>query len=240
MSKKDVEIKKLVNKKKSSHKHGHSKRVKRDTMLAYVNKYQKSAIEKLKYLETTGIYMASEKAQYAKGQLRNLYRKFDENPDIYHSGKKFVNKLTSNADLKILYNTIKDIRAIDTRVARKHMEELEKRYQNFGVDLKERFDLFSKLSSEYREIYAFLSYGEISVGYLEGDIRNMSDIINAFYDTISDKYLTDEQVRKAANLHEKFLNNMSSKDISKLIHNGNNATTFRKLKMFGGKRGGKK
>lgn len=239
MSKRDLEIRRLAYKKKSSHKHGHSKNLNRDTMLAYVNKYQKSAIEKLKYLESTGIYKANEKAQYAKGQLRMLYRKFDENPDIYHSGKKFVNKLSSNADLKILYNTIKDIRSIDTRVARKQMEELSKRYSKFGVKLEEKFNLFSKLSSEYREIYAFLSYGEISVGYIEGDVRNMNDIINTFYETISDKYLTDEQIRKAAILQDKFVEIMSSKKLNNIIEDANAGPAYRKIQLFGGRRGKK-
>lgn len=209
------------------HKH---RKAQRKTMLAYVSKYTKSAIEKLKYLERTNAYKGSEKAQYAKGQLRNLYRKFDYNADIYHTGKGFIAKLTSNADLTVLYNAIQDIRSIDTREAKMNYMAKKVEYEDLGVNYDEKFNLMSRMSVEFHEIFAFISYGESEVEFKEGNITTPDEMLGKFLDTIEDKELDETKIHYAESLVEKIDKRYNSVELSYLLDVGNRSEIYEKFK----------
>ena len=92
----------------------------------YLNKNLEKAIRKLKRMETTGSYMASEKAQEAKASLRSLYRKYGLTTDIYHKGKKFRENLKSLNDLNVLYRAVFNLMSIKYKYKTKKPEPDER------------------------------------------------------------------------------------------------------------------
>lgn len=194
-------------------KRRHRRNVQRSSMEAYVAKHIKSATSKLRYLEKKGGYKASSKAQQAKASLRMLYRKMGVDENSYHTGKTFTKLLISNADLRVLYNTIKDIRSIDTKKVNLEYKKLEKEYEEYGVSYADSFNYLSTLSSEFHEVFAFLTYDDIKTSYKEEGGVNNTMLFAEFLNTISDKILDEKQTENAKKLISKMQNNLSAKTI---------------------------
>lgn len=178
-------------------KRRHRKNVQRSSMEAYVAKHIKSATEKLRYLEKKGGYKASTKAQQAKASLRMMYRKMGVDENSYHTGKTFQKMLKSNADLRVVYNAILDIRSLDTKKLNQEYRKLEKEYAGYGVSYAETFNYLSTLSSEFHEVFAFLTYDDIKTAYKEQSGVNNTMLFAEFLNTISDKILNEKQTDEA-------------------------------------------
>ncbi|MCQ2053184.1 MAG: hypothetical protein MJZ03_04535 [archaeon] len=196
----------------------HRKNVSRQAMQNYINKNLKSATEKLKYLKKTGVYKASDIAQQAYSQLKMLYRKVGVDEDSFHTGKNFKSKLLTNADLKILYNVIYDIRDINTRATRKELERRKAEYSQFGIDYEESFNVLSMLSSEFHEIYSFISYNEVisAMKEVKGGVTP-EELLSEFMYRIEDKLLDDTQTEKAKVLMSKIQNKVDSKTLHSMF-----------------------
>lgn len=194
-------------------KRRHRRNVQRSSMESYVARYIKSATTKLRYLEQKGGYKASTKAQQAKASLRMMYRKMGVDENSYHTGKTFQKMLKSNADLRVVYNAIRDIRSLDTKKLNLEYRKLEKEYEEYGVSYAESFNFLSTLSSEFHEVFAFLTYDDIKTTYIEYGGINNTMLFSEFLKTISDKILDEKQTENAKKLIYKMQNNLSAKTI---------------------------
>lgn len=187
------------------------RQVSRASQVAYVSKYLKSATQKLKYLEEKGGYKASAKAQQAKSSLRMIYRKMGLDENIYHVGKKFQHSLISNADLRVVYNAISDIRSINTKAVNKEYKSLANEYSNLGISYEESFNYLSVLSSEFHEVYSFLTYDDLKTSYKEEAGLDIKDTYIKFLKTVEDKILTEKQTEQAKKVLSKFASQLDSK-----------------------------
>lgn len=194
----------------------HRRKVQRSSMEAYVEKHIKSATSKLRYLEKKGGYKASVKAQQAKASLRMLYRKMGVDENSYHTGKTFTKLLISNADLRVLYNAISDIRSIDTKKANLKYKQLEEEFKKYKLTYAETFNRLSYISSEFHEVFAFLTYGELKTNISEGGNFNDKMILASVLERVSDKILDEGKTEKAKRLIAKFKDSLSSSDFNDL------------------------
>lgn len=161
------------------------------------------AKNKLKYLQKKGYYKASVIAQRALAQMRFLNKKYGFDEDKIFSGKKFRDTVKSGGDINILFRSVRDILDIDTRFERKKYESIKEDFQYIGIDFDKNFNALSHLSSEYHEIFAFLSYNEVSdiVGSGDGDIT--SKLFNII-ENMQNRYITtDKQEQAYKKLREK-------------------------------------
>lgn len=197
-------------------KRRHRKNVQRSSMEAYVAKHIKSATTKLRYLEKKGGYKASTKAQQAKASLRMMYRKMGVDENSYHTGKTFQKMLKSNADLRVVYNAILDIRSLDTKKLNLEYKKLEKEYEEYGVSYAESFNYLSTLSSEFHEVFAFLTYDDIKTAYKEEGGVNNTMLFAEFLNTISDKILDEKQTENAKKVIYKMQHSLSAKTVLEL------------------------
>lgn len=192
-------------------------------MKAYIKSNIKSATAKLKRLEKTDLYKASPVAQRAKSQLRMLYRKMDVKEDIYHYGMNFQNKLTSVADVRVLYNAIMDIRSIDTRSVRKEYNRLKEVFDTYKVDFEKSFESISQLSSDFHEIFAILTYNEVRTAFVEDKFQATPiNMIEKLLKTVSDKRLTDKQAEYLKVAYNKLYSELDTKQQRALQDNYGN------------------
>lgn len=200
-------------------KRRHRREVKRSTMEEYVAKHIKSATAKLRYLENKGGYKASTKAQQAKASLRMIYRKWGLDENSYHTGKTFLSKLKSNADFRVVYNAISDIRSIDTKRANLEYKKLVKEFSKKALTFDETFNQLSHLSSEFHEVFAFMTYNETQEYIIKRAGINETILLNDFLTTISDKILDDTQTERAKRLITKLENSkkIDDKDLEDII-----------------------
>ena len=177
----------------------------------YLNKNLEKAIRKLKRMETTGSYMASEKAQEAKASLRSLYRKYGLTTDIYHKGKKFRENLKSLNDLNVLYRAVFNLMSINTTVERRKLKNLQDKYEKEGINFNSMFDTLSKLSSEFHEVFAFITYNEAQSMLV--DNKSQLDILSQAFNVVEDKYLNDKQTEQFSRLKGKLYKNFKPNEI---------------------------
>ena len=171
-------------KKKSKRKKG--KDYARSTLEKYVKANIKSAMGKLKRAKAKGYYKASPELQEINSQLRSLYRKFDKDVNNLYKSKSFVESLKSNADLAVLYRAVRDIKELNMRDLSKKYSKLKDKLADRGVDLVTTFDMLSMLSSDFHEIFAFLSYNRVSSILESGTVL---DVFEEFLAESQDKYL---------------------------------------------------
>lgn len=169
----------------------------RQYMEKYVNRNINSAIGKLKRAEQRGYYMSSDLMKESKSKLRQLYKKMGLNEDIYHKSETFRNSLSSNADYAVLFRAIHNIMDVDVRQLAREHRELENRLDLIGIDMQKNFHMLSFLSTEFREVYAFLSYNQLSTMVDSG--ASMSKIFEEFVNKAESKILSPDEYNKRIN-----------------------------------------
>lgn len=188
----------------------------RQYMEKYVNRNINSAIGKLKRAEKRGYYMSSDLMKESKSKLRQLYNKMGLDPNTFHKSEKFRNSLSSNADYAVLFRAIHNIMDVDVRLLAKEHRELEKRLEAIGINMTDNYKTLSFLSTEFREVYAFLSYNQVSHMVESG--ATYSEIFNEFIRKAEDKFLDPEEYNKRLHdiekLYGKMQNYLSSLDWS--------------------------
>lgn len=175
-------------------------------MESYVNRNITSAIGKLKRAEKRGYYMSSDLMREAKSKLRQLYRKMGLDDSLYHKSETFRSSLTSNADYSVLFRAVHNIMDVDVRLLAKEHKELEKKLDEMGIKMANNFSMLSFLSSEFREVYAFLSYSEVSHKVETG--ASYTEIFNEFIKRAESKVLDPEEYNKRINDINKLYNKM--------------------------------
>ena len=169
----------------------------RQYMEKYVNRNITSAIGKLKRAEKNHYYMSSDLMREAKSKLRQLYKKMGLNEDIYHKSETFRNSLTSNADYAVLFRAIHNIMDVDVRQLSREHKELEKRLDLIGINMSENYQKLSALSTEFREVFAFLSYNQVST-LVESGASN-TKIFEKFVEKAESALLSPEEYNKRIN-----------------------------------------
>lgn len=169
----------------------------RQYMEKYVNRNITSAIGKLKRAEKNHYYMSSELMREAKSKLRQLYKKMGLNEDIYHKSETFRNSLSSNADYAVLFRAIHNIMDVDVRQLSREHKELENRLELIGINMTENYQKLSALSTEFREVFAFLSYNQVST-LVESGASN-SKIFEKFVEKAESALLSPEEYNKRIN-----------------------------------------
>lgn len=195
----------------------------RKYMMSYLNKHSDSAFRKLAQMKRSGTYKVSDKAQEANASLRALYLKFDLDPDIMHKGKRFREGLKSNADLNILFKAVKKLEEINVLAMRTKLRITRSRDKNFDKN----FNILSQLSSDFHEVFAFISYNKVQQELNTNPGLETEDILALYKSIMADKKLTDTQHYRSSRLDKKIMNydKFSSK-------------TIRYIMMSGKKRGG--
>lgn len=169
----------------------------RQYMEKYVNRNITSAIGKLKRAEKNHYYMSSELMREAKSKLRQLYKKMGLNEDIYHKSETFRNSLSSNADYAVLFRAIHNIMDVDVRQLSREHKELENRLDLIGINMADNYQKLSALSTEFREVFAFLSYNQVST-LVESGASN-SKIFEKFVEKAESALLSPEEYNKRIN-----------------------------------------
>lgn len=174
-------------------------------MKSYIAKNTVRLTRKMKRAKDAGWYKGSSKLQSASSTLRYLYRKYDYNPDQYHTGKSFINNLKSWNEIKAMYNALKKIDEANSYAAKRALKRKETQFANlmeqakqkaiaegkrvrpnmFNTSYSERFDLLSDLSSEFHEIFAFMTYEEAETFIAEGN-DTIEQLLSAYYRKIED------------------------------------------------------
>lgn len=158
---------------------------------SYLNRNMQKAIRKLKGMKKSGTYMVSEKARNANWNLRRIYKKYGFDPEVLSTGKKFRNTITSLSELNTLYDSIKEIISINTRAELLKLRRTRSQFQDEGIDFDSRFKILQRMSIDFKEIFAFLSYSEASEIVDKGG--NATSIMNAYIDLLGDIDLSNSK-----------------------------------------------
>lgn len=107
---------------------------------------------------------------------------------------------------------------INARVETRKYRKLQEEYKNKNVDFDEYFNILSMLSSEFHEVFAFLSYNDVQdmLTSTESDYKNVNtvgDILKLYKETIEDKELTDTQKYKSSQLNKKIITKVNAKTL---------------------------
>lgn len=219
-------------------------------MKAYIGKNIVRLTRKMKRAKDAGWYKGSDAMMSANATLRYMYRKYDYDPNSYHTGKQFMANLKSWNEIRAFYNALKKIDEVSSYGAKvtlkrreaefaKIMENARQRAiengqrvtpQMYNTSYSERFDLLSNLSQEFHEIFAFMTYEEAETFIAEG-ATNIEQLLSAYYQKTEDWDWKNEPRLKEKNI-------MSMKTYSYLEGKyGKNPTKINRvyLKIKGGK-----
>lgn len=165
----------------------------RSTMEKYVRANITKAMNKLKRAKKNKYYQASPELKRASSQLRTLYRKLGKNADQFYKSKSFIDTIKSNSDFAVLYRSVRDIMDLDMRKLSKEYQKMKSMLAERGIDFDSTFDTLSFLSSNFHDIFAFLSYNRVSRIIENGG--DTFDIFEEFLAESQDTYLDlrDEQ-----------------------------------------------
>ena len=200
-------------------KRKHNKLLTKKYIDSYLNKNIDKAIRKLKNMRNNGSYKASEKAQQAYSTMRMIYRKYGFDEDVMHKGKKFRNEIRSINDLNVFYRSIKDILEINARVETRKYNKLKEQYKQNGVDFDKNFNVLSRLSSEFHEVFAFLTYNDVQTMLTSKEYKTstVEDILKKYKENLADKELTDRQAYKSSQLNKKIVTKFNSKQLKYIL-----------------------
>ena len=200
-------------------KRKHNKLLTKKYIDSYLNKNIDKAIRKLKNMRNNGSYKASDKAQQAYSQMRMIYRKYGFDEDVMHKGKKFRNEIRSINDLNVFYRSIKDILEINARVETRKYNKLKEQYKQNGVDFDKNFNVLSRLSSEFHEVFAFLTYNDVQTMLTSKEYKTstVEDILKKYKENLADKELTDRQTYKSSQLNKKIVTKFNSKQLKYIL-----------------------
>lgn len=140
----------------------------------------------------------------------------------YHAGKKFRDSLKSYGDISAIYLALKEIEETSVSASKARLKAAEEQFiidRNKTIAEKiargERvsptfknmtyanaFDIISRLSSEFHEVFAFLTYNEVKTFVTEGN-NTMESLLMKYHEKIADMELNDNEFRNAMKIHKK-------------------------------------
>lgn len=184
-------------------------------MKGYIGRNIVRLTRKMKNAKKSGWYMGSDAMKEASSTMRYLYRKYDFDPDKWHTGEKFMENLKSWNEVRAFYNALKKIDESSPAAARVRLKSNEKKFQAMMEEARERaikegrkvtkqmyntsytkrFELLSDLSSEFHEIFAFMTYNEVESAIAEGN-DSIELLLTTYYNKISDWDWKNEDKRE--------------------------------------------
>lgn len=184
-------------------------------MKGYIGRNIVRLSRKMKNAKKSGWYMGSEAMKSASSTMRYLYRKYDFDPDQMHTGESFMSHLQSWNEIRAFYNALKKIEEASPAASRIRLKAKEREFKQmmeeskqkaiqegrkvlpkaFNTSYKDRFQLLSDLSSEFHEIFAFMTYNEVESTIAEGN-NTIELLLSAYYNKISDYDWTNEEKRE--------------------------------------------
>lgn len=141
---------------------------------------------------------------------------------FYHAGKKFQESLRSYGDINAIYQALKLIENVSpygAKVAIKRRAQEFERQRDEAIrkaiaegkrvspemrkmTYENSFDVVSRLSQEFHEVFAFMTYNEVLEAIAEGD-NTMEALLTRYHKKISEFELNEEEVRHAMKIHQK-------------------------------------
>ena len=140
----------------------------------------------------------------------------------YHAGKKFQEALKSYGDISAIYMALKEIEGAQKYPAMLHLKRISKNFEEMrdkaileklekgervsplmrNLTYENSFDIISRLSQEFHEVFAFMTYNEVLTAVAEGN-NTMEELLMKYHEKISDFELTDKQSAQAMKIHHK-------------------------------------
>lgn len=140
----------------------------------------------------------------------------------YHAGKHFQESLKSYGDISAIYMAIKEIESANkypaTLALKRKAQEFESMRDKAILEKLEKgervsplmrnltyensFDIMSRLSQEFHEVFAFMTYNEVLEAVAEGD-NTMEELLTRYHEKISEFELTEKQTEQAMKIHRK-------------------------------------
>lgn len=174
-------------------------------MEQYIKTNYRKALNKLKRAMNKGYYSASDLMQEANSKLHMLYKKISNEENISFSSMYDASKYNaimkdfrefgiSRIDTSVLYQAIDDILSVDARKASRDFSNAMKKFESQNMDYLKQFRRLSKMSSDFHEIFAFLSYDAIAL-YMEQGLSDES-IFEEYLKETQTKWLTYDDVQQ--------------------------------------------
>lgn len=140
----------------------------------------------------------------------------------YHYGKKFRESLKSYGDISAIYLALKEIESTSVTASKYRLKAAEEQFikdrdrsiaeavargervsPTFrNMTYENAFDLISRLSSEFHEVFAFLTYNEVRTFVSEGN-NTMESLLMKYHEKIADMELNDNEYINAMKIHSK-------------------------------------
>lgn len=140
----------------------------------------------------------------------------------YHSGKKFQESLKSYGDISAIYMAIKEIESANKYPATLALKRKSKQFESMrdkaileklekgervsplmrNLTYENSFNIISRLSQEFHEVFAFMTYNEVLESVAEGD-NTMEELLMRYHEKISEFELTEKQTEQAMKIHRK-------------------------------------
>ena len=126
----------------------------------------------------------------------------------------------SNNDVATLFRAIDNILSVDARKASREFKRISEQFKQQNMDYLTQFRRLSRMSTDFHEIFAFLSYDDIS-HYMEQGYTD-DDIYKKYLEMTQDKWLdlSDEQKMYSERLEEKFRTKLDSYTLDNLFNGG--------------------
>lgn len=207
------------------------KRESYDVMRNYIIKNYRKALNKLKRAMEKGYYSASDVLQDSNAKLHMMYKKISQDSEVSFSamydGSKYNELMRdfkkfgiSALDTSTLYHTIDNILSVDARKASREYKMAMERFNKDNMDYLSQFRRLSKLSSDFHELFAFLSYDDVAF-YMETGYSDES-IIEKYLEMTKSKWLTYDSVTKErkARLDSKIKDKLDGKYLDYLRKKG--------------------
>lgn len=200
-----------------------AKRFKRRVGYRYTTQFMRNfntknyakAVAKLERAKKSGTYMVSPEMQQASSQLNMIASKYGYET-LPKSPTKFLKSITSYQDISTVFRATSDINSQITSILKWKLKKAEESYAKASkgnVSFTESFNLLSHLSSEFHEIFAFITYNEAQTYLKEGNADDMMDLITKYKQISNSKYisLTDEQLLYRTRLNRKLDEKLSAR-----------------------------
>lgn len=140
----------------------------------------------------------------------------------YHYGKKFRDSLKSYGDISAIYLALKEIEETSVSASKARLKTAEEQFiidrdktiaekisrgervsPSFrNMTYANAFDIISRLSSEFHEVFAFLTYNEVKTFVTEGN-NTMESLLMKYHEKIADMELNDKEYNNAMKIHRK-------------------------------------
>lgn len=202
-------------------------------MKDYIIKNYRKATQKLKRAMSKHYYSASDVLQNANAQFHMIYRKNFDSEYTYsgaYDGRIMAKMLRdvkeqglrwmSANDLATFYHAIDNIMSVDARKASREYAKAQEEFRKQNMDFLSQFRRLQKMSIDFHEIFAFLSYDDVAHFMEEG--KTDVEIYEKYVEETNKKWSTldDEEKYYKSRLNAKFAEKLDNRVLERLVNKG--------------------